>query len=171
MSGITFECNHLLARLRRIESRNTAADVVRRMVARGLNIAKPLAQTTKSDVAATITADPLETDGATAKGGFGTNHALAPYFEYGTGLPGYSGQVSNGQPRNPAASSFMYTLQTTILSGKHAGEQRRGWVYFKDGRFFHTLGQPARPFMYPAQALLAQEAAGIAGVAVRDAIE
>jgi len=170
MSGVTFECDRLIDRLRRIETHDTAAEVVKKLVSRGLNIAKPLAQSAKPDLGAGIAADPLETDGAVAKGGFGTNHALAPYFEYGTGLPGHTGAVANGQPRNPAANGFTFTLQTEIRSGPHAGELRRGWVYFKNGRFYHTLGQSAKPFMYPAQEQLAQEAKDIAGVAVRDAI-
>jgi len=169
--SVVFECDKLVNKLRVIGDKDIAANVVKRLVARGMNIAKPLAQSTKSDVAAGIVADPLETDGDTATGGFGTNHQLAPFFEYGTGLPGHQGVVSNGQPRNPAASGFAFTLQTTILSGPNAGKQRRGWVYFKDGRFYHTLGQPARPFMYPAQALLEQEAGEIAGITVKDAIK
>lgn len=169
--SVVFECDKLVNKLRAIGDQDIAASVVKRLVARGMNIAKPLAQATKSDVAAGIVADPLVTDGDISTGGFGTNHQLAPFFEYGTGLPGHRGTVSNGQPRNPDAAGFAYTLQTTILSGPNAGKQRRGWVYFKDGRFYHTLGQPARPFMYPAQAALEQEASQIAGVTVRDAIK
>ncbi len=168
--SVTFECDKLVNKLRAIGDKDIAASVVKRLVARGLNISKPLAQATKSDVAASIVADPLEVTGDTATGGFGTNQQLAPFFEYGTGLPGHQGEVSNGQERNPAAAGFAFTLQTTILSGPNAGKQRAGWVYTKGGRFYHTLGQPARPFMYPAQAALEQEAAQIAGVAVRDAI-
>ena len=170
MSGITFSCDQLLNRLRRIDSKNTAAEVVRNLIARGLNIAKPLAQATKSDLGAAIKADPVQTNGAIASGGFGVHHALAPYIEYGTGLPGHQGAVANGAPRNPVAAGFTYTLQTVILSGPHAGEIRDGWVYCKDGTFIHTLGQPAKPFLYPAQAVLEKEAAEIAGVTVRDNI-
>jgi hypothetical protein len=168
--SVTFECDKLVNKLRAIGNKDIAVDIVRRLVARGINIAKPLAQATKSDVAAGIIADPLEVSDGGAESGFSINHQLAPYFEYGTGFPGNQGAVSNGQQRNPEAGGFNYTLQTTILSGPNAGKQRRGWVYFKDGRFYTTLGQPARPFMYPAQAALEQEAGEIAGVVVRDAI-
>lgn len=168
--SVTFDCDKVINKLRAIGDKNLAVEVVRRLVVRGMNIAKPLAQATKSDVAAGIIADPLEVTDSAAEGGFSINHQLAPYFEYGTGLPGHQGAVSNGQPRNPEAAGFNYTLQTTILSGPNAGRQRHGWVYFKNGRFYHTLGQPARPFMYPAQAALEQEAGEIAGVVVRDAI-
>lgn len=170
MSGISFECDRLIDRLRCIQSKDTAADVVRQLVSRGIEVAKPYAQMAKSDLGGSIMALPLETDGAIAKGGFQTNHALARYFEFGTGLPGYRGEVANGAPRNPAAAGFGYTLQTVILSGPRAGQIRPGWVYFKDGRFFHTLGQPAQPFMYPAQLILEKEAAQIAGVTVKDNI-
>lgn len=170
MSGISFECDRLIDRLRRIQSKDTAADVVRQLVSRGLNIAKPLAQATKPDLGAAIVTDPIQTDGAVAQGGFSVHHQLAPFFEFGTGLPGNRGEVANGAPRNPAAAGFGYTLQTVILSGPRAGQIRPGWVYFRDGRFFHTLGQPAKPFMYPAQEALEKEAAQIAGVTVKDNI-
>lgn len=170
MSGITLSCDQLLSRLRCIDSKNTAAEVVRNLIARGLNIAKPLAQATKSDLGAAVKADPIQSNGAIASAGFGVHHALAPYIEYGTGLPGHQGTVANGAPRNPTAAGFTYTLQTVILSGPHSGEIRDGWVYCKDGLFIHTLGQPAKPFLYPAQAVLEKEAGGIAGVTVRDNI-
>lgn len=170
MSGVTVDCDRLMERLRKIDGKNVAVDVVQRLVARGLNIAKPLAQSTKADLGAAITADPVTTNGAMASGGFGTNQMLAPYFEYGTGLPGHRGEIANGEPRNPAAAGFTYTLKTVILTGPHAGETRPGWVYCKDGVFFHTLGQPAKPFMYPAQLILEKDAAKVAGVTVEDNI-
>lgn len=169
--SVTFECDGVIHKLRSIGEKDVAGTMVRKLVARGMNIAKPFAQATRSDIAASILADPLKRDGDETTGGFSTNNELSPYIEYGTGLPGHQGEIANGQPRNPAASGFGFTLKTVIQSGPMAGVLRDGWVYFKNGQFFHTQGQPAKPFMYPAQAMLELDVGSIGGVVIRDAIK
>ena len=167
--GFRIECDKAERYFRNLMTRDIAGSVVRRLIARGMNIAKPLAQAASPSVGQSIVADPIETNGAVATGSFGTNADIAPYIEFGTGRPGKNGEVKNGQPRNPAAAGFGYTLQTVIKSGRRKGQIRQGWVYY-DGRFHHTFGQAAKPFMYPAQLQLEKEAAEIAGVTVRDNI-
>ena len=166
---ITMNSRKLESKLQNLAGMDLGYQIVRTMVARGLNIAKPLAQATSPTVGSSISAGPIELTGAKITGSFGTNSEIGAYVEYGTGLPGYQGKVSNGERRNPKAAGFSYTLKTVVKSGPFAGQIRDGWVYYK-GRFIHTLGQPAKPYMYPAQLILEKDAAGIAGATVRDAI-
>jgi hypothetical protein len=160
---VRIESRGLEQRLQRMVSEPTGEQIVAEMVARGLNVAKPLASMTSPTLGGSIVADPLLVQGEVVTGGFGTNMEYAPYAEFGTGLPGSMGQVKNGQPRNPVAAGFAFTLQTM-----QQGKLRPGWVYHSDTHgFVHTLGQPAGPYMYPAQKLLEDEAAEIASVIVR----
>ena len=148
-----------------------ARETVAKLVARGLQIAKTYAQITSPELGASIHADPITTQDDITTGGFGTSLDFGPYVEFGTGRPGQEGLVKNGQERNPKADRFTYTLQTTIRSGPNQGKLRPGWVYHSETHgFVHTLGQPASPFMYPAQLQLENDAAEIAGAAVRDNI-
>jgi HK97 gp10 family phage protein len=61
-----------------------------------------------------------------------TNNPHAMYVEFGTGPVGAANHA--GTSPNVGVS---YTL-------------RKSWVYNKDGKFYRTSGQPARPYMYPA---------------------
>ncbi|MEA5060675.1 MAG: HK97 gp10 family phage protein [Candidatus Pelethousia sp.] len=169
--SVRIESRKMERRLQRMADAPTGERIVAELTARGLNTAKPLAQAVSPTLGQSIAAEPVRTQDGVVTGGFGTNLEYAPYVEFGTGRPGDLGQIKNAQPRNPAADGFAFTLQTVIRSGPQAGQLRPGWVYHSDTYgFVHTLGQPAAPFMYPAQKLLEEEAGQIAGVVIRDSI-
>ena len=60
----------------------------------------------------------------------------ATFVEFGTGIVGKNSPHSEADERG-----------VTYDRNAH-GEQ--GWVYYKNGRFYRTKGQPSRPFMYSA---------------------
>ena len=164
--SVRIESRSLEQCLQRMADAPTGEQIIEKMVARGLNVAKPLAGMTSPTLGANVMADPIVVQGDVATGGFGTNLEYAPYVELGTGRPGQAGQVKNGQPRNPVAGGFTFTLQTF-----QQGKLRPGWVYHSDTHgFVHTLGQPAAPYMYPAQKLLEDEVVETASVVVRSNI-
>lgn len=73
------------------------------------------------------------------------NHERAVYQEMGTGPEGAASD--NGKAPIPVT----YTLHSQIQSGRRAGTVIPGWIYkAKDGSFVHSMGQPARPFLYRA---------------------
>lgn len=64
----------------------------------------------------------------------------AGFVEFGTGIVG----GTNPHP-NPQAVSG------TLSSGArktYSSYSSQGWIYPKDGKFYYTEGQPAKPFMY-----------------------
>lgn len=62
------------------------------------------------------------------------NCDYAIYVEFGTGIVG----AQNSHPR-ASAEGITYDRN---------GHGEDGWVYEKDGKFYHTKGQPAKPFVY-----------------------
>lgn len=163
------------ARMLQRMARN-AADAARAVVAElsavGEFKAKTAAQVTSPTLAGSIRQSPITETADGAEGGFGTNLEYAAFVEYGTGRPGSQGLVKNGEPRDPRAAGFAYTMETVVQSGPHQGEIRQGWVYWDDVRqtFVHTLGQPAGPFMYPARLAVEQVAGDTATAVVEETL-
>lgn len=73
-------------------------------------------------------------DSGIVSGAAGTNCEHGPYVELGTGPVGEETTVPDKYP-----GSVSYT--------------QKGWTYYdeKRGEFVHTRGQPAQPFLYPAE--------------------
>lgn len=75
--------------------------------------------------------DYTEVHGEEIEGGAATSVGYAPFVEFGTGPVG-------DQEGHPLDGPLGITRRST------------GWTYYKDGKFIHTKGQPAQPYMYPA---------------------
>lgn len=151
---------------------NAARAVVAELSALGEFKAKTAAQVTSPTLAGSIRQDPIKDTVDGAEGGFGTNMDYAAFVEYGTGRPGAQGLVKNGEPRDPRAAGFAYTMETVVASGPQQGAIRQGWVYWDDVRqtFVHTYGQPAGPFMYPAKLAVEQAAGDTAAAVVQETL-
>lgn len=65
-----------------------------------------------------------------------TDCEWAPYVEFGTGIVG-----SESPHPDTSLASWKYDVN-------NHGED--GWVYYRDGEYYHTKGMPSRPFMYDA---------------------
>lgn len=173
--SMDMDCTALVKHLRRIarQSGQAAEATVEALSGRGAELSGLLAPAGSGELRASIRALPITGTGVSVSGGWVTNSDHAAYIELGTGVPGAAGEVANGQQRNPAAGSYAYTRQSVIRSGPREGQIQDGWVYYSDrlGRFVHTYGQPAQPFMYPAAMALGEEAADLASVAVRSVIK
>lgn len=150
-----------------------ALDIVNRLTGWGEEVSKMLASVDMGELRSSIRSVPATMDGSQASGYWHATSGHAAFVEYGTGAPGARGEVANGQPRAPEAAGFTYTLETIIQSGPRAGQTQPGWVYFDELRqtFVHTLGQPARPFMYPAARQVLQAAGEQAAVSVRNLLK
>lgn len=74
-------------------------------------------------------------DGNTARIEADGGHAT--FVEFGTGIVGKNHPHKEAEERG------------VVYDRNEHGES--GWVYPKDGRFYHTKGQPSRPFMYSAK--------------------
>lgn len=61
----------------------------------------------------------------------------ATFVEFGTGIIGQNNPHEEAEERG--------------ISYDRNSHSESGWVYFKDGRFFRTKGQPSRPFWYSAR--------------------
>lgn len=79
-------------------------------------------------------------DAMTAQLGADGGHAT--FVEYGTGI------VGANSPHPEAAED------SVVYDRNNHGES--GWTYLKDGRFYHTKGQPSRPFMLSARSKIAK---------------
>ena len=64
------------------------------------------------------------------------------YIEYGTGLKGANGSNAPDMP-----------TWWKHMSGKHSSANGGYWHYEKDGKWYTTYGQAARPFLYHAAEL------------------
>lgn len=174
--GVKVEMRGLERMLSSNVGNTMARETVTALIARGLNIVKPLAQATSPELGQSIRFDIHALEDGVVQGEIATNLDFAPYVEFGTGRPGENGEVKNGEERNPEADGFTFTLQTYQYRFAPGGELEivpaPGWVFYNAmfGVFRHTLGQPASPYMYPTQLQLENEAAQIAGLVVRDNI-
>lgn len=121
------ESRKLQRRLQHMVDAPVGERIVAELTARGLNIAKPLAQATSPTLGQSVMAEPVRSQDDVVTGGFETNLDYGPYVEFGTGLPGQQGLIKNGQSRNPAADGFSFTLQTLIRSGRNAGRRLTGF--------------------------------------------
>lgn len=88
-----------------------------------------------------------------ASKGIGYVRAGSPYaifVEFGTGVVGEGTSGEAGAIDAHGAMYWEYDIN---------GHGLDGWTYFneKDGQFYHTLGQPARPFMSMTTRLLDSE--------------
>jgi hypothetical protein len=180
------DSRRLEAQLRRLISGSPgqlALDIVNRLVMTGAEYSKSLASVDSGELRGSIQMEPAAIVGDEAVGGWRATSDHGPYVEFGTGRPGAASTVANGQPRDPRAAGFTYTLQT-VVQRKKAYTHRSGkiipprdyiidgWVYYDTvrQRFVHTLGQPARPFMYPAKLYVEQQAGRIAADVLREAM-
>lgn len=66
----------------------------------------------------------------------------ATFVEFGTGIVGKNSPHEEADQRD--------------VQYDRNGHGESGWNYYKNGRFFHTKGQPSRPFMYSAGKLIAK---------------
>lgn len=96
---------------------------------------------TNGDLGDSITATQVDSLSARleADGGHAT------FVEFGTGI------VGKKSPHTEAVE------RDVVYDRNNHGE--RGWVYFKNGRFYRTKGQPSRPFMYSAGKIIAKRGA------------
>ena len=98
------------------------------------------------------------------------NADYAAYVEFGTGLVGESGvhpmfmdvasgvKVRDETPRQ--RKNRLGALRKTLTYQKYDLNKhgKEGWVFPKDGKFYTTYGQPAKPFMYNTYKELVREA-------------
>lgn len=113
--------------------------VVRRLAEDGAEQARDLVPVDTGDLMSSIDA---EVDGD--KGYVRAYAEHAAFVEFGTGV------VGAGSP-HPNPVGWAYDVN---------GHGEAGWVYpsAKDGHFYWTKGQPAKPFMYDTAQLLAEAA-------------
>ena len=159
--------------LARAGSELVALEILNRLESIGVERAKMLAQSSSGEMRAMIHPDPPQYINGEAVGGWRASSDHSVFVEYGTGAPGAAGQVKNGQPRDPRAAGFTYTLQSVKnmrINGALVPKVVRGWTYYDPvrQRFIHTLGQPAQPFMYPAKLHVEQQAGKVAADVLRD---
>lgn len=172
---VQMDARRFEAKLHRIGAHagQMALDIVNRLTLAGVEYSKMLAPVGRSgELRAGIQVEPATIVNGEAQGDWHAGNDHAPYTEFGTGRPGAAGEVANGMPRDPRAAGFTYTLQT--MQRRRGGQEVMvdGWTYYDTvgQRFVHTVGQPARPHMYPAYLHVQERADGIAANAVRDAL-
>lgn len=132
MASVTIKnVDRLISRLKNIAD----MDLKEKMV-QAVNIvhgqAKNLAPVDTGNLAGSIHQE-IRKNGTDLEGRVFTNLEYAPYVEFGTGSTG------NG--------TYPYKIKDLNLSYRDTS-----WVYTPDGgeTFYHTEGQIAQPFMYPA---------------------
>lgn len=138
LDGIDDVIEELNAYKKWIEQKS--AELVNRLCARGLEIAKQQCPVDTGELRDSITAI---AEGLAGQIIASSGHAA--YVEFGTGIVG----ASSPHPTMP----WIYDINAHM---------DKGWVYFKNDRFYWTAGQPARPFMYNTAKQLAEEAPAIA---------
>lgn len=114
--------------------------LVERLCERGVEIAKELCPVDTGDLR-----DSIHSMAEDMAGQIIASSGHAAYVEFGTGIVG----AASPHPTLP----WIYDIN---------GHMDMGWTYFKNGRFYWTAGQPAKPFMHNTAKQLAKEAPKIA---------
>lgn len=94
----------------------------------------------------------IEERGAKVVGDCYTNKEYAPYVEMGTGPKGQADHAGISPEVNPAYTQEPWWIHESQIDAATAERYNFFYIDTKQGRFYHTSGQPAQPFMYPALA-------------------
>lgn len=129
--GFDIQLNGLRKRIQSMQEMagHIAIDIVNELSEIGEAQAKGLAQVDTGEMRAATHIEPAKIEDGIVKGGFYNNSDHAIFVEYGTGQRGVSGEVANGQEKDPDASI----------------SYRADWK-----------GMRAYPFFYPASKLVAE---------------
>ena len=76
---------------------------------------------------------------------------FALFVEFGTGMVGRDNSVTTGRRAWESSHRDRWGNRGSFLYDRHRHEwlsPGKGWVYYKNGKFHFTQGQPGKPFMY-----------------------
>lgn len=127
----------------------SSQEALNKAVMKTTSAARATAQANASGSARVRTsiAERFEKEGDATVGIVFTNGPFAAYREFGTGPVGAANHAGISPHFNPTYSKGPW-LHVTKTGKSYTTP---GWVYpDENGKFHHTMGQPAKPFLYPA---------------------
>lgn len=80
----------------------------------------------------------------------GTNVEYAPYVEFGTGPKGMEHHEGISPNVHPTYRTTPWWIHESMIDPNAAEAYHWQYIDTDQGRFYKVIGQPARPYLYPA---------------------